>query len=322
MQLSFFQNIEPAGLIVICIILFLFVLATILLFTVSARYSRLQRDITQHSASPRSDFALTLRDDFSEAYCRFGKDTNTPSIVDNVISVKLHIWLFFERFINNAVSLFVTIGLFGTFLGLALSVGSLTELLGTGNSSEWLNLLDNVGSGLFSALSGMGIAFYTSLVGVACSIVFTILRAIANPAAQRRQLETTAELWLDHTVSASIQEAAPHDDAARLITLKKELRQHAIAVTNALNAATEQMNSALSEATKSLNATIEYSKEPIRAFHSTVQTFNDNVRDFGSINYDLRGSIERMDIAARDLSTALRHAGRSIGNTGCEGERK
>ena len=57
---------------------------------------------------------------------------------------------------------------------------------------------------------------------------------------------------------------------------------------------------------------IEYSKEPLRIFYDTVQTFNDNVRDFSSINYDLRGSIERMDLSLRDFGSALRHAERSM----------
>ena len=49
---------------------------------------------------------------------------------------------------NNAVSLFVTLGLFGTFLGLSLAVASLTELIGYSNTSEWLSVLDSVGGGL------------------------------------------------------------------------------------------------------------------------------------------------------------------------------
>lgn len=308
MDLSFIKNMEPAGTIVIMIILVLFALAVILLFVLAARYAMLQRDLSQKNSSPKSMFALKLREDYVSAYRRFGKDTNTPAIINNAVSVKLNRLLFLERFMNNAVSLFVTLGLFGTFLGLALSVGSLTELLGTSNSSEWLNMLDNVGSGLFSALSGMGVAFYTSLVGVACSILFTILRAIVNPQARRAQLEVTAELWLDHTVASVLREELPQDDTARLITLKKELRHHAAAINAALNEATEHMQGALREATNGLNSSIEYSKEPLRLFFDTVQMFNENVRDFSTINYDLRGSVERMDLAVRDLGTSLKKA--------------
>lgn len=312
MDLSFIKNMEPAGTIVIMIILVLFSLAVILLFLLAARYAMLQRDLSQKGSSPKSAFALKLREDYVTAYRRFGKDTNTPAIINNAVSVKLGRLLFLERFMNNAVSLFVTLGLFGTFLGLALSVGSLTELLGTSNSSEWLNMLDNVGSGLFSALSGMGVAFYTSLVGVACSILFTVLRAIVNPQARRAQLEITAELWLDHAVASVLREELPQDDTARLITLKKELRRHAEAVNTALNEATEHMQTALSEATNGLNASIEYSKEPLRLFFDTVQMFNENVRDFSTINYDLRGSVERMDLAVRDLGTSLKKTEKKV----------
>ena len=45
-----------------------------------------------------------------------------------------------------------------------------------------------------SSLSGMGVAFYTSLVGVACSIVLTLLRAAFNPETLRQKLETQLEL--------------------------------------------------------------------------------------------------------------------------------
>lgn len=323
MDLSVFKDMQAEGKIVVAIILALFVLAVILLFVLSARYTSLQHDLSGKKGSPKSSFALKLREDFVTSYRRFGTDTNTPAIINNAVSVKLGRLLFFERFMNNAVSLFVTLGLFGTFLGLALSVGSLTQLLGTGNSSEWLNMLDNVGSGLFSALSGMGVAFYTSLVGVSCSILFTILRAIVNPQAKRDQLEVTAELWLDHTVASVLREEIPQDDTARLITLKKELRRHASAVSAALNdatanmqtamtAAAESMQNAFSQAAGDLNASIEYSKEPLRLFYDTVRTFNDNVRDFSTINYDLRGSVERMDLAARDLGSALNKAEKKI----------
>ena len=79
---------------------------------------------------------------------------NTPAIITDVVSSRLSGLLLAERFLNNAVSLFVTLGLFGTFLGLSMSVTSLTELIGVSNSSEWLSVMDTVGGGLLSALFG------------------------------------------------------------------------------------------------------------------------------------------------------------------------
>ena len=77
------------------------------------------------------------------------------------------------------------------------------------------------------------------------------------------------------------------------------------------------MGQVLADATNSLGAMIEYSKEPLRIFYDTVQTFNENVRDFSAVNYDLRGSIERMDLAVRDFGTAVRAAtGRNSAQSG------
>ncbi len=304
-------NLAPAGSIIIGIIVALFALSVILLITVSMRYRSLHHDISIRGGA-RSSFAVALKNEYSSAYKQYGKDTNTPAIIGNTISTSLGKELFSERFMNHAVSLLVTIGLFGTFLGLSLSVSSLTELLRNSSSDEWLNVLDSVGSGLFSALSGMGVAFYTSLAGVGCSIVFTLLKAIFNPQAQRESLETAAELWLDHVIAPQCTTDAAHDSESQLMALKQELRAHSSAVQTSLNSCTAEMGQVLADATNSLGAMIEYSKEPLRIFYDTVQTFNENVRDFSAVNYDLRGSIERMDLAVRDFGTAVRAAtGRS-----------
>jgi hypothetical protein len=37
-----------------------------------------------------------------------------------------------------------------------------------------------------------------------------------------------------------------------------------------------------------------------------VEKFNTGVREFSEYDYNLRGSAERLDLAVRDLSTALR----------------
>ena len=300
-------NLAPAGTIIIGIIAALFVIAVILLLSVTARYRSIQRDVSNRGGA-KGAFAAAVKDDYLDAYKQYGRDTNTPAIINNAVSYRLGKELFCERFMNNAVSLFVTIGLFGTFLGLSLSVSSLTELLKNSSADQWLNVLDSVGSGLFSALSGMGVAFYTSLAGVACSIVFTLLRSIFNPQASRESMETSLEIWLDHVIAPMAYTEVAHDDESRMLQLKQELQAHAAAVETSLGKCTSSLESVLSSTTSSLGNMIEYSKEPLRIFYDTVQTFNDNVRDFSAVNYDLRGSIERMDLAVRDFGNAVRTA--------------
>ena len=210
-----------------------------------------------------------------------------------------------ERLLNNAVSLFVTLGLFGTFLGLSLSVSSLTELIGYSNSSEWLGVLDSVGGGLMSALSGMGVAFYTSLVGVACSIILTLLRSIFSVQAAREKLETRLELWLDHEVAPTLPTEAPKDDADLVHQMVLALDRTSAAMDKTLRGATDE-----------LKAAIASSRAPIAAMNKTVESFNEGVRDFSEFNYNLRGTVERLDVTVRDLVGGLREVSRELERSG------
>ena len=298
--MSNFSSIPPVGLTVIVVILSLFVLAVVLLFITCARYARLS-SLVNGGLKRDNSFLRFVVNDYAEAYKRQGKDVNTPAVIANGISVKLAGSLLCERLLNNAVSLFVTLGLFGTFLGLSLSVSSLTEMLGFTNNSEWLSVLDSVGGGLMSALSGMGVAFYTSLVGVACSIILTLLRSIFSAQAAREKLETRLELWLDHEVAPTLPTEAPKDDADLV---------HQMVL--ALDRTSDSMDKTLRSATDELKAALASSRTPIAAMNKTVESFNEGVRDFSEFNYNLRGTVERLDVTVRDLVGGLREVSRSL----------
>ncbi|MCR5844143.1 MAG: MotA/TolQ/ExbB proton channel family protein [Oscillospiraceae bacterium] len=296
--MSKLSAMPPVGLVVIVAILSLFVLAVLVLFITYGRYSRLASLVGNLNRD--NDFLRYVVNDYANAYRQHGKDVNTPAIVANGVNSRLGGSLLCERFLNNAVSLFVTLGLFGTFLGLSLSVSSLTELLGS-NTGEWLSVLDSVGGGLMSALSGMGVAFYTSLVGVACSIVLTILRSIFSVQHTREKMETRLELWLDHDVAPTLPTEAPKDNADLV---------HQMVL--ALDRTAQSMDQTLTDATDELKAAISASRTPIAAMNKTVESFNSGVRDFSEFNYNLRGTVERMDVTVRDLVSGLREISRAL----------
>ncbi len=293
------KNMPLAGIIVIIAILCLFVLAVIMLVSICARYRRSTRLAVSGNAGA-DEFLRATPDDYAAAYKCFGQDVNTPAIISSSVSTHMSTALFCERFLNNAVSLFVTLGLFGTFLGLSLSVASLTELISYSNTSEWLSVLDSVGGGLMSALSGMGVAFYTSLVGVACSIILTILRAVMSPEGKRAALETELELWLDHRVAPLLSTDCVKDDAG-LIKL----------MVSGMNEAADSMNKTLTVATGALQQSLEDSRKQLSDFDNTVAAFNKGVHDFSEFDYNLRGTVERMDVATRDFVSAIRRVCRS-----------
>ena len=293
-------SMPASGIIVIAAIAILFVLAVLLLFYTWGRYKGLA-GMVKGGLDRDNGFLRFTVNDFADASKKFGQDVNTPAIISNAVSSKLSGLLLCERFLANAVSLFVTLGLFGTFLGLSHSVSSLTELISYSNTSEWLSVLDSVGGGLMSALSGMGVAFYTSLVGVACSIVLTLLRSIFSPQAERETLEARLELWLDHTVAPTLPTERAKDES--------EMVQQMV---HAMDSASKTMERALQNATGDLKTAIDSSRAPITAFNKTVDSFNGGVRDFSEFNYNLRGTVERLDVTVRDLVSGLREVSRIL----------
>lgn len=302
--MSKLSGMPVVGLVVIAVILALFALSVFLLLITSARYRHLASMVTGN-VDRENGFMRFLVSDFADAYKKYGQNVNTPAIISNGISTKLSGLLLCERFLNNAVSLFVTLGLFGTFLGLSLSVSSLTELISYSNTSEWLSVLDSVGGGLMSALSGMGVAFYTSLVGAGCSIVLTVLRSVLSPQAQRELLEARLELWLDHTVAPKLPTDAAQDDSELVNKLVK-----------AMETSAAEIEKSLKDTTNDLKRSILASRELLDGFDKTVDGFNSGVRDFSEFNYNLRGTVERMDVAMRDVVSAMRETAKSIERSG------
>ena len=298
--MSKLSGMPVVGLVVIAVILALFALSVFLLLITSARYRHLASMVTG-SVDRENGFMRFLVSDFADAYKKYGQNVNTPAIISNGISTKLSGLLLCERFLNNAVSLFVTLGLFGTFLGLSLSVSSLTELISYSNTSEWLSVLDSVGGGLMSALSGMGVAFYTSLVGAGCSILLTVLRSVLSPQAQRELLEARLELWLDHTVAPKLPTDVAQDDSELVNKLVK-----------AMESSAAEIEKSLKDTTNDLKRSILASRELLDGFDKTVEGFNSGVRDFSEFNYNLRGTVERMDVAMRDVVSAMREVARSV----------
>ena len=297
------QNMPRSGVIVISVIAVLFVLAVVMLFYTRVRYRFLESRASGSSQSTRG-FRAAILTEYTEAYKQYGQNVNTPAIISDVIGDRLSGLLFCERFLNNAVSLFVTLGLFGTFLGLSMSVTSLTELIGLSNTSEWLSVLDSVGGGLMSALSGMGVAFYTSLAGAGCSILLTILRTILSPQAARERMETRLELWLDTEIAPTLSTEMAKNDAE---LVKKMI--------DALNAAADGFADSTKTAAAAFAKTIEVQKDHFQNFDRSLDKFNNGVHDFSEVDYNLRGSVERMDLAVRDLSSALREINRRMGGS-------
>ena len=138
-------NMHPVSVLVILIILALFTVSLAMLLVVCQTYRR-QTKLAVTGDTYRSRVMHDALQDFTTAYKTFGPDTNTPAIVSSAITNNLHTYLMFERFLSNAVSLFVTMGLLGTFLGLYQYF----------NMREKIEPVKHIWSNLVAGKSGVG----------------------------------------------------------------------------------------------------------------------------------------------------------------------
>ena len=78
----------------------------------------------------------------------------------------------------------------------------------------------------------------------------------------------------------------------------------------ALDRSTTNMDRTLTGTTNEIKQSLLAEKAMLDSFTATVKKFNEGVHDFGEVDYNLRGTVERLDVSVRDLTGMLRRASR------------
>ncbi len=152
--------------------------------------------------------------------------SSTRSILDSV-SERVEEQREFTRYITN---LLIYLGLLGTFFGLATTVPAIVDTIRSLNPQEGeesLAVFNRLMTGLESQLQGMGVAFGSSLLGLAGSLIVGLLELFAGHGQNRfyRELEE----WLSSITRLGF--AAGDEGSAELAVL-----------TPVLDAMSEQMD--------------------------------------------------------------------------------
>lgn len=152
--------------------------------------------------------------------------TSTRSILDSVAE-RVEEEREFTRYITNVL---IYLGLLGTFFGLATTVPAIVDTIRSLNpqeGEEGLAVFNRLMSGLESQLQGMGVAFGSSLLGLAGSLIVGLLELFAGHGQNRfyRELEE----WLSSITRVGF--AAGDEGGAELAVL-----------TPVLDAMSEQMD--------------------------------------------------------------------------------
>ncbi|WP_323310828.1 hypothetical protein [Anabaena cylindrica] len=92
-------------------------------------------------------------------------------------------------------------GLLGTFLGITINLGTLSQTINQTDASDVSNLVTE----LKKPLEGMSIAFTTSLIGICLSSILTISNGIWNTSFAKYQLISSLEDYLDNIYLPEVQ---------------------------------------------------------------------------------------------------------------------
>lgn len=99
-------------------------------------------------------------------------------------------------FTRNLPNLLISLGLLGTFIGITLNLGSITDVIG--NEDGEVSVV--IGS-LGEPLQSMAVAFYSSLYAIFCAILLTFINNIWNVEIKKEQLLNLLESRLDNLIT-------------------------------------------------------------------------------------------------------------------------
>lgn len=279
--------IDVSGYIIILTIIFLLIIGILVNVAIRKRYSSIQRDLQRHrNSSQMFQYPILNRivRDTQQAVSRHRGEVNLLAIIEKGFHNDLSWLLVGERFVKASTGLMIILGLVGTFYGLTLSIGKLVLLI-SGDISGITEITQSLTKGLAQALSGMSVAFTTSLFGIVAAILMTLFNVFFNLTDRRNAMVVQIETYLDHLIHSGTE-------------YKKSVDAHGISD----HFSRQQM----AEIVGSFGQSIDQLHSAVDHFESALQTFSHNTRDFQEFNSHLKDNIQRMSLSFSDLSETLR----------------
>jgi BMFP domain-containing protein YqiC len=308
--LDLLSKVNKAGSIIILVILGLFVIALVINLLILFRYIRIQKDVGDRRQRKTGVFHSPLLnrivEDYKNASLGNYSEVNTQAIIENAFNMRLRLLIIGERFLKNSVSLLIILGLMGTFLGLTLSVGELVGILDQTNMEDIINNSSYFINGLISAVGGMAVAFITSLFGIACSIILTLLFVVFNVQESRETLMVHIEEYLDNSVALVVSKDKETEYTMMNRILKNTFEEFGTRIENSLHSAVESFADNLKSVVVEVDLSSKILDSTVEKFDLSLKTFADNIRDFSEFNINLRNNIERMDVNFIKVAEALK----------------
>lgn len=182
---------------------------------------KVKRLVTRGNSPGRQPKIVTeLEASYQEASSKV-EQVNTVALIDQVYG-RERFWFILswnceqtDYFCRGLPNLLLAFGLLGTFLGITFNLSNLSQTINQVDVSDINSLVHK----LQEPLQGMGIAFITSLIAVACSSFLTVVNIIKNTSFAKTLLISSLEDYLDNVYQPTIPGHTRTDKAVdRLVT--------------------------------------------------------------------------------------------------------
>ena len=141
---------------------------------------------------------------------------NTAAVIEGAYSQEKFYFLGLSlgcEFVDNVSrilpNLLLSFGLLGTFLGITFNLTNLSQTITKIDINDVRNLVEE----LNRPLQGMGVAFTTSLIAIACSSLLTVLNLIWNTNLAKASLLSSIEDYIDNIYLPRIQPVSSLEEA-------------------------------------------------------------------------------------------------------------
>ncbi|MFA9558320.1 MotA/TolQ/ExbB proton channel family protein [Evansella sp. AB-rgal1] len=259
----------------------LFVSFVIALFVHFTLYNRLRR-IRNHISTTNS-LDINPLNRFKAEFDEKQKDESIK--VETFVQKKFSAWKVFNvpvisliKIIQMTVSLFILVGVLGTFIGLSMSLGGIDA---TGDA-----LVENVAG----VLSGLDVAFYTSIAGMGLSLIMTVVLRVANTEFMLTDIMLKMESYLE--------ENEP-DAMSRLIEVSKSINGSIVELRETNQQSLQNIEQAFN-GFQEYTVGLQQSAKDLAKFNEGLSA---NLKDFTVLFTNIKEVTNGLDSSVKKLNT-------------------
>lgn len=254
-----------------------------------------------------------------EHYRLTGTSVNSQVLIEKYFfKQRIRLLGLFQTPIGNVVKMLqqlpsfsIIIGVLGTFIGLAMSMYSMQEiLLSLGNQSSGLSV-SNIVSSISQPFQGMSTAFLTSIAGITGALFLTLLQAgffSKGHAISYLQAEIAAECesFLDHELSAHIEQQKPQD------TMEKLLDRFVTKVEESFQKSVGRFGEDMTRFTAGLKHAIEEVQNILTTQREHSEVFAESTGTLERFGQQFSETIEKLGTAHSGIEHSIKQLGDQV----------